>query len=154
MSAKANALASYGKIANAESDPLQQIVMLYEGAIKFLRLTAQNIESGDLVAKAAHTNRALDIVIYLQSILDLKRGGDVALALDKLYSNVTAIILRASARLDSAGMLSAANLLSPVLEAWASNASGAVSAATSAPPAPVPAPLAGVSLPPQFQASV
>ncbi|MEJ7713934.1 MAG: flagellar protein FliS [Pyrinomonadaceae bacterium] len=59
---KQSALASYGKVANAETDPLRQIVLLYDGAVKFLRLAADEIESGDVAAKAVHSNRALDII--------------------------------------------------------------------------------------------
>ncbi len=116
------ALASYGRIANAELDPIQQIVMLYDGAIKFLRLAATNIEEHDIHAKAEHTSRAIDIISYLQSILDFERGGDVAPVLDALYSNVLAITLRASVRLDPAQMHRAADLLLPVRESWATNA--------------------------------
>ncbi|HQU83422.1 MAG TPA: flagellar protein FliS, partial [Pyrinomonadaceae bacterium] len=78
MYGKPKGLASYGKIANTETNPLKQIVMLYDGAIKFLNLTATDIENGDIAAKAEHSNRALDIINYLQSILDFEKGGDVA----------------------------------------------------------------------------
>ena len=122
MSRKTNALAAYGRVANAETNPLQQIVMLYDGAIKFLRLAAADIEAGDLNAKAEHTNRALDIISYLQSILDYERGGEVAPVLNNLYLSVTADILRASAHLDSALLRHTAELLVPVREAWANNA--------------------------------
>ncbi len=44
MNANPKALQSYGKIANGEKDPIRQIVMLYDGAIKFLNLTAEDIE--------------------------------------------------------------------------------------------------------------
>lgn len=132
MSWKANALAAYGKVANAETNPLQQIVMLYDGAIKFLRLAATDIESGDLTAKAEHTNRALDIISYLQSILDFERGGEVAPVLHVLYASVTAETLRASAKLDSAQMRQAAELLVPVRDAWASNAKATLPAAAPA----------------------
>lgn len=125
MYGNTKALASYGKIANAETDPLQQIVMLYDGAIKFVRFAVADIASGDLHAKAQHTNRALDIIHYLQSILDFERGGDVAPALDALYSSVTATILRASAALDAEMMERAAELLAPVRDAWATNARAA-----------------------------
>jgi flagellar protein FliS len=121
MSGKANALAAYGRVANAETNPLQQIVMLYDGAMKFLRLAATDIESGDLVAKADHTNRALDIINYLQSILDFERGGDVAMVLNVLYTSVTAEVFRASAQLDSTLMRQAVELIAPVRDAWASN---------------------------------
>lgn len=126
MSWKANALAAYGKVANAETDPLQQIVMLYDGAIKFLRQAATDIETGDLVAKGEHTNRALDIIGYLQSILDYERGGEVAPVLNTLYLSVTTDTIRASAQLDSALMRRTAELLVPVRNAWANNAKATV----------------------------
>lgn len=116
------ALASYGRIANTETDPLRQIVMLYDGAIKFLNLTAADIETGDFAAKAEHSNRALDILGYLQSILDFDKGGSVAESLDRLYRSVTVLILRASAELDPAMMRRAAELLVPVRDAWETNA--------------------------------
>jgi flagellar secretion chaperone FliS len=116
------AIASYGRVANIETNPLTQVVMLYDGAIKFLSLTAQDIENKDIVAKAEHSNRALDIIHYLQSILDFDRGGSVAVSLDKLYRSVAVLILRASAELDPKLMRRAAELLKPVRDAWEANA--------------------------------
>jgi flagellar secretion chaperone FliS len=125
MPIRSSALAAYGSVANTESNPIQQVVMLYDGAIKFFRLAAADIESGDIAAKAEHSNRALDIVIYLQSILDFERGGEVAPALDNLYVNVMATALRASATLDAQLMRRAGELLAPVRDAWAVNAGNA-----------------------------
>jgi flagellar secretion chaperone FliS len=122
MIKRPGALATYNQVANMETNPLQQIVMLYDGAIKFLRLAAADIEAQDLAAKADHTARALDIVQYLQSILDFERGQDVAPVLDTLYSSVTALILKSSRTLDAVLMRHAADLLVPVGEAWAINA--------------------------------
>ena len=119
MSSRLNPLAAYGKVANAQTDPLQQIIMLYDGAIKFLRLAAADIVVGDLAAKAEHTNRAFDIITYLQSILDFERGGDVARALDLFYTSLMMQILKASAALESNKMEQAAELLQPVRDAWA-----------------------------------
>lgn len=122
MYTKPKALANYGKIANTESDPLKQIVMLYDGAIKFLNMTAVDIDNKDIAAKAENSTRALDIINYLQSILDFEKGGDVAHALDNLYGRITVLILRASAELDAALMRRAAELLQPVRNAWETNA--------------------------------
>ena len=135
MYGRQSALASYGRIANAQTDPLQQIVMLYDGAIKFLNLAADDIERGDLVAKAEHTGRALDIVSYLQSVLDFSRGGDVAPALDALYNHVNAATLRASLKLDRELMLRAAALLAPVRDSWAANITSNAAGDAAAPPA-------------------
>lgn len=122
MYAKPKGLASYGKMANAETNSLKQIVMLYDGAIKFLNLTATDIDNSDFVAKAEHSNRAFDILNYLQSILDFERGGEVAVALDNMYRRITALALRASAELDANLMRRAAGLLAPVRDAWEINA--------------------------------
>lgn len=116
------ALASYGRIANAETNPLKQIVMLYDGAIKFLNMTAADIEAKDYAAKAEHSDRALDIINYLQSILDFERGENMAVTLDKLYRSIQVLVLRASAELDADLMRKAADLLAPVRDAWETNA--------------------------------
>jgi len=133
MYAQPKALASYGRIANAETNPLKQIVMLYDGAIKFLNLTAADIEAADFVAKAEHSNRALDIINYLQSILDFEKGGNVAESLDNLYRSIIVLILRASAELDAKLMRRAAELLVPVRDAWEINARNLVEPAVAAP---------------------
>ena len=122
MYGRPKALASYGKIANAQENPLQQIVMLYDGAIKFLQLTATDIENNDLTAKAEHSTRALDIINYLHSILDFERGGDVSPALDHFYRSILVLVLRASANLDAAMMRRAAELMVPMRDAWETNA--------------------------------
>ena len=122
MYPKTKGIASYGRMANAETDPIKQIVMLYDGAIKFLNMTAADIEKGDIAGKAEHSGRALDIICYMQSILDFDRGGEVAAGLDNLYRSITVLVLRASAELDPALMRRAAALLAPVRDAWEHNA--------------------------------
>jgi flagellar secretion chaperone FliS len=112
-------VASYGRMANSETDPLQQLVMLYDGAIKFLRLSADDIGASEIARKAEHVNRALDILNYLQGILDFDKGGEVAHTLDKLYTLVSMKVLKASAVLDEKGMRTAAELLVPVRDSWA-----------------------------------
>jgi flagellar protein FliS len=129
MYGKPDALSSYGRVANGEKDPLQQIVLLYDGAIKFLRLAAANIESKEIPQKAEHVNRALDILNYLQGILDFERGGAVAHTLDKLYTLVSMKVLRASAVLDATAMRAAAELLAPVRDSWIVVAGAAVPSA-------------------------
>jgi flagellar secretion chaperone FliS len=139
MQNRSDAIHTYGRVANAEADPLQQIVMLYDGAIKFLRLASASIESRDIAAKAEQTDRALQIINYLQSILDLERGADVAASLNALYTSVTLVILNASARLDATEMRRAADLLAPVRDAWSINARQASMPAKSTSHAPASA---------------
>lgn len=122
MYAKPQAIASYGRMANTETDPIRQIVMLYDGAIKFLNLTAADIDAKDFVAKAEHSTRAIDIINYLQSILDFEKGREVAVNLDNLYRSISAMVLQANVKSDSAAMRKAGELLVPVRDAWQVNA--------------------------------
>jgi len=122
MYSRPRGIANYGKIANTETSSLKQVVMLYDGAIKFLNLTAADIENKDFVAKAEHSNRAFDIINYLQSILNFEKGGESAVILDNLYRSITVLMLRASAELDAGLMRKAAELLVPVRDAWEINA--------------------------------
>jgi len=133
MYERANALASYGRVANSDNDPLQQVVMLYDGAIKFMRQAASDVESREIALKAEHVNRALDILNYLQSILDFERGRDVAQILDNLYTLVSMKILRASAKLDAKEMREAAELLAPVRDSWFQIANSPKAAAVAQP---------------------
>jgi flagellar protein FliS len=126
MYSRPRGIANYGKIANTETSSLKQVVMLYDGAIKFLNLTAADIENKDFVAKAEHSNRAFDIINYLQSILNFEKGGEVAASLDNLYRSITVLMLRASAELDADLMRKAAALLAPVRDAWEINAQNTV----------------------------
>jgi flagellar protein FliS len=136
MYGKTNALASYGRMANSESDPVQQVVMLYDGAIRFIRLAAADIQEKKLVEKAEHVNRALDIVNYLQGILDFERGAEVAHTLDNLYTTVSMQILQGSAKLDAQVMLKAAAALAPVRDSWAIAASNIQKEQLPVPPPP------------------
>lgn len=126
MYAKGNGLASYSQVANMETDPIRQIVMLYKGAMRFLRLTADDIEAHNMMMKADHSQRALDIILYLRSILNFEQGGEVAKVYDTFYENLTTMVIRASSGLDAPTMRRAAELINGVCEAWEVNAKAGI----------------------------
>jgi flagellar protein FliS len=61
------------------------IVMLYEGAIKFMNLAIRQIESGDYAEKGKYISKAQDIINELNAVLDMEAGGEVAENLRRLY---------------------------------------------------------------------
>ena len=61
------------------------IVMLYEGAIKFMKLAIENIEQKDYEAKNNYLIRAQNIITELNAVLDVEAGGEIAENLRKLY---------------------------------------------------------------------
>ncbi len=61
------------------------IVLLYDGAIKFMKLAIKEMEAGNFEAKGQYINRAQDIINELSAVLDTDAGGEIAANLRKLY---------------------------------------------------------------------
>ena len=61
------------------------IVLLYDGAIKFMKLAIQELEAGNYQAKGQYIIKAQDIINELNAVLDMDAGGEIAANLRKLY---------------------------------------------------------------------
>ena len=94
------------------------VVLLYEGAIQSLKKAIAGINDKNLEAKHEAVDRALGIIQHLQSTLDMKRGGQIAADLDRLYTYMTSRILDGSSKLEVAPLQEVVKLLTPLLEAW------------------------------------
>src|SRR5262245_51812024 len=109
---------AYREMAVQTSSPTRLVVMLYEGAIRFLRESVVATESRDLNAKRQSIDRAVAVVQHLQGTLDMERGGAVALDLARLYDYITSRILDGSSRLETAPLEEAIKLLKVLLAGW------------------------------------
>ncbi|MFZ2587072.1 MAG: flagellar export chaperone FliS [Alphaproteobacteria bacterium] len=82
------------------ASPAQQVVMMYDGAIKFCLKAKEAIEAGDIQARHNANKRAMEIVSYMLDILDLEKGGDVARRLQVVYSFMLRRLLEVDFRND------------------------------------------------------
>src|SRR5882724_12147306 len=85
----ANPWKSYRRIATQTAPPGQLVLMLYEGAIKFLERALPGFSCDD-PAQAnmlVHNNlqRAQDIIRELNASLNMEQGGEFAQTLRRLY---------------------------------------------------------------------
>ncbi len=103
--------------------PVELVVMLYDGAIRFLGQARTAMAVGDLVAKRDALSRGLAIVQELQHMLNMEAGGEVAARLDGLYTYVLGRCYEANAQKDPAGLDESIKLLTPLRDAWAALAS-------------------------------
>lgn len=94
------------------------IVLLYEGAIKFLRDAVSAQERGDIPAKANFINRALDIISELSQSLNMQDGGDIATNLKRIYVFWTDHLLKAKVSRDVKPMEDVIEMMSSLIEAW------------------------------------
>jgi flagellar protein FliS len=98
--------------------PLELVVMLYDGAIRFLQQTVDAMQSGDLHAKRDSLSRATAIVAELHGMLDLEQGGEVAASLDSLYAYMMERLTIANQQRDPAPVAEVMRLMTGLREAW------------------------------------
>lgn len=111
--------------------PLELVVMLYDGLLRFLGDAGTAIDGGDLSGKRDGISKALAVLSELQSTLNMEQGGDVATSLDALYTYVNGRLLEASMQNQRAPLEESATLLRTLRDAWAEIAAREVA------PAPV-----------------
>ena len=109
---------TYQEIAIQTSSPAKLVVMLYEGAIRFLNQSIAAIQSKDLNVKRQSVDRAVAVIQHLQSTLDMSQGKEVAADLDRLYTYVISRVLDASAKLEIEPLEEAIKLLTVLLSGW------------------------------------
>jgi flagellar protein FliS len=86
-------LAAYRNTEVQSRTPLELVVMLYDGALRFLAAGREAIGRKDIRARQDAFNRLLAIISELQNTLNIEGGGPVAASLDELYSFITRRIL-------------------------------------------------------------
>lgn len=93
-------IGAYQETAVATQSKGRLIVMLYDGAIKFMKLAIQELEAGDYAAKGQYINRAQDIFNELNAVLDMEAGGEVSRSLRSLYLFMNRRLSEANAKRD------------------------------------------------------
>lgn len=118
QAATLRAVDKYQQVAVQSRSPLELVVMLYDGALRFMTAAREAIERGDLVAKRDAVSRALAIVSELRSTLNMKEGAEIAASLDALYGFVTERLLEANVQKDPGAIDDALQVMRPLRDAW------------------------------------
>lgn len=72
------------------------LLMLYEGAIRFVKLSMQAIDNKNIAERGINIGKTLDIVFELNNTLDHKVGGEIAKNLEQLYMYLTDELTKAN----------------------------------------------------------
>jgi len=94
------------------------IVLLYEGAIKFLRQARDCSETGDLEGKSNNINKALDIINELNQSLNMTEGGELAQNLRRLYLFMSDYLLKGKIKRDPHYIDDVLRMLTNLNGAW------------------------------------
>ncbi len=94
------------------------IVMLYEGAIRFLSLAIHSMDEKKFYEKATYINKATKIIEELQNSLDFQQGGEIAVNLNKLYTFFLKEISSASMSNNKQTIEKIISLLTEMKQSW------------------------------------
>lgn len=114
---------SYRQVATRTASPGQLVLMLYEGAIRFLERAQAGFRLEDPVEFNTTINnnilRAQDIIRELDFSLNVEQGGELAIQLRRLYDYFDRILLEANLRKDPKGVTEVIHRITELRDAWA-----------------------------------
>ena len=115
-----SAFKDYQDIAVTTQNKGRLIVMLYEGAVKFMKLAIKELEAEkiDYEAKGRYINKAQDIINELNSILDLEAGGEIAANLRRLYCFMAKHLSEANVKRDPQMIREVITLMEELNQGW------------------------------------
>ncbi|HTJ30010.1 MAG TPA: flagellar export chaperone FliS [Acidobacteriaceae bacterium] len=111
-------MASYQEHALDGASPVELVVALYDGILRFLHTAIAAVERGDVEGRRAAVKRALAIVIHLQARLRMDIGGRPAQVLSEYYASMFALIVQASLAASAERFEEVIGCIRNVRDAW------------------------------------
>jgi flagellar protein FliS len=113
-----NGIKAYQETAICTQNRGQLVVMLYDGAINFLKQSIADLEQGDYASKGIRIAKATDIIIELNTVLDMDKGGQIAQNLRSLYNFMHHHLSEANLKKDATMVQDVINLLEELKQSW------------------------------------
>ena len=94
------------------------LLMLYEGAIRFIKQAMSAIDKKDIAERGMNIGRAFDIINELNNTLNHAAGGDIASNLEQLYMFVSEQLTKANATGQKKPLEDALKVLETLYSGW------------------------------------
>lgn len=117
MNQYATAKLAYAEASVMTASPERLVVLLYDGAIRFLQQAAAALREGRYKQSRDRLHRAQAVIDELNRSLDLRQG-EVAYGLRSIYGFCTRHLIESTAQSDPEGYEEVAELLSGLRESW------------------------------------
>lgn len=118
MTLNANPYRVYRETQIQTASGLELVVLLYNGAIKFLKQAAQAIQEKQVVPAHNALIRAQDIISELRVTLNHDAGGEIARALDQLYEYMNRRLMEANLHKELAPVQEVTQMLEELRDTW------------------------------------
>jgi len=113
-----NAYQTYRQTQAHTATPGELIVMLYQGAARFVARGVEGIQEGNVTQAHTYLMKAQEIVSELRVSLDVEKGGEVGRNLASLYDFMLQRLMDANLRKVAAPAQEVEVLLRELLPAW------------------------------------
>lgn len=110
---------AYRDSAVLTAPPERLVVMLYDGARRFLHQAAAAMRAGDLELSHQKLRRAEDIIAHLREVLDHDKGEQVAARLQAIYTFSLSHLMSARFDRDAGKLDQVSEMLGQLRESWA-----------------------------------
>ena len=108
----------YQEVSVSTATSVHLIVMLYDAAICSLEEARGHMERKDISGRANAINKCTSIISELQASLDIRRGGNIASSLNRLYAYMQTTLFRASLEQNPDLLVEVSGLLENLRSAW------------------------------------
>ncbi len=113
---------AYKSVAVTTATPGQLVLMLFDGALRFMSAALHGFEQEDFSVRIERVNtntiKAQKIIRELQCSLDLRGGGEFAQRMYALYDFMIDQLLKANISKDPAPMRVVQDILGQIRDAW------------------------------------
>lgn len=113
-----NPYAQYKNTQIQTATPGQLILMLYDGAIKFCKLSRKSMEEKNMSNVNRYLIRVQDIISELSLSLDMKLGGEISKQLKSLYDYMIGRLVDANLQKNIAILDEVQEMIEELREAW------------------------------------
>jgi len=113
-----NAVNTYKEHAVTTQTRGRLIVLLYDGAIKFLRLALRELDAGHQAEKGLYIGKAQAVLVELNTSLNMAAGGEIANNLRNLYNFMDRHLSEANLHRDGEKIRQVLACLEDLNESW------------------------------------
>lgn len=113
-----NAYQKYKDTSIQSASREKLLLMLYEGAIRFVKRAAQACDEKDIAERGHNIGKAFDIIMELSNTLNHDVGGDISKNLEQLYMFITDQLTKANVTGDRKYLDTSLKLLETLYSGW------------------------------------
>ncbi|MGE5576079.1 MAG: flagellar export chaperone FliS [Syntrophothermus sp.] len=108
----------YLQVQVQTATPEMLVTMLYDGCIRFLRQGKAALNANNFQKANESIIRAQDILLELNSCLDMEQGGEIARNLRLLYDYMHQRLITANTKKDVAAVDEVTDFVTQIRDAW------------------------------------